>query len=166
MRGIFVENMEIPLHGEERALGNSMQILQPGKASPAADAESSIRRVLLVDDEPSIVDLFGMILRNAGYFVRTALNGAAGLTLFESASWDLVITDRQMPQMDGERLAEEIKGIAPETPVILITGISNGDLRPGLFDAVLRKPFSKAALLASVKDILMEDSTMSLRREA
>jgi CheY-like chemotaxis protein len=157
--------MEIPEHGEERALRNSMQILQPGKASPAADADSGIRRVLLVDDEASIVDLFGMILRNAGYFVRTAMNGVAGLALFESSSWDLVITDRQMPQMDGERLAEEIREMAPETPVILITGISHGDIRPGLFDAVLRKPFSKAALLAAVKDILLENPAVSLRRQ-
>jgi len=134
-----------------------MHIHPTGSVSAVGGAESSLRRVLLVDDEASIVDLFGMILRNAGYFVRTALDGAAGLSLFESASWDLVITDRQMPRMDGERLAQEIKGIAPKTPLILITGLALGELRPGLFDAVLRKPFSKAALLASVEDVLQEE---------
>src|ERR1700677_3336558 len=92
------------------------------QATPSDDAESGLRKVLLVDDEAGILDLFGMILRNAGYFVRTAFNGAAGLQVFESASWDLVITDRKMPEMDGERLAEEIKEIAPKTPLILITG--------------------------------------------
>jgi CheY-like chemotaxis protein len=143
-----------------------MHIHQTGKVSTVGGAESSARRVLLVDDESSIVDLFGMILRNAGYFVRTALDGAAGLSLFESASWDLVITDRQMPRMDGVRLAQEIKGIAPKTPLILITGVSLGELRPGLFDAVLRKPFSKAALLASVEDVLLEEPAVIPRREA
>jgi two-component system OmpR family response regulator len=136
-----------------------------GDAPAAGRAEPGIRRVLLVDDEASIVDLFGMILRNAGYFVRTALNGVAGLSLFQSSSWDLVITDRQMPQMDGERLAQEIKGIAPKTPLILITGLTNGEPPAGLFEAVLRKPFSKAALLASVEDALLEDSDGPLHRE-
>ena len=143
-----------------------MEFHQTGKAPVEDDVDSGMRRVLLIDDEASIVDLFGMILRNAGYFVRTALNGAAGLSLFESASWDLVITDRQMPQMDGERLAEEIRAIAPQTPLILITGVSIGDLRPGLFDAVLQKPFSKAILLAKVEDVLLEDSPAALRRSA
>ena len=157
--------MDIPRQGKERALGYRMQSHQTVNAPAAGGAGSSIRKVLLVDDETSIVDLFGMILRNAGYFVRTALNGDAGLRLFESASWDLVITDRQMPKMDGERLAEQIKGIAPETRVILITGISHGEFRPGLFEAVLRKPFSKAALLALVKEVLPEGSPAALRRE-
>jgi CheY-like chemotaxis protein len=142
-----------------------MQLHQTGKSPGAAGAEPGMRKVLLVDDEASILDLFGMILRNAGYFVRTALDGVSGLRLFESASWDLVITDRQMPQMGGERLAEKIKGMAPETPLILITGIS-GNPRPGLFDAVLWKPFSKAALLASVESVLLEDSAVALRRQA
>jgi CheY-like chemotaxis protein len=141
-----------------------MQPHPTGNIAATGNVESGIRRVLLVDDEASIVDLFGMILRNAGYFVRTALNGAAGLSLFQSGAWDLVITDRQMPQMDGERLAEAIKGIAPSTPLILITGVS-GDPRSGLFEAVLRKPFSKAALLALVEDVLLEDAA-ALSREA
>jgi CheY-like chemotaxis protein len=141
-----------------------MQFDQTSKAPVAGDERPSIRRVLLVDDETGILELFGMILDNAGYFVMTATNGAAGLSLFESAAWDLVITDRKMPQMDGERLAEEIKCIAPKTPVILITGVS-GEPRPGLFEAVLRKPFSKAALLAMVEDVLQEGSPVTLQRE-
>jgi len=144
---------------------SSMRPHPTGSAPSSGGADSVIRRVLLVDDEASIVDLFGMILSNAGYFVRTALNGVAGLSLFQSSSWDLVITDRQMPQMDGERLAQEIKGIAPKTPLILITGLTSGELPAGLFEAVLRKPFSKAALLASVEDVLLEDSDQPLRRE-
>src|SRR5271156_345154 len=109
-----------------------MQLQPMGEQATAGDAGPSLRRVLLVDDEAGILDLFGMILRNAGYFVRTAFNGAAGLRLFESGSWDLVITDRKMPEMDGERLAQEIKGIAPKTPVILITGFG-AEPQPGLF---------------------------------
>ena len=148
--------MDIPPGGAKFVLQNgSMHSTHNGDASLAGGPESTIRRVLLVDDEKSIVDLFGMILRGAGYFVRTAMNGAAGLSLFESDSWDLVITDRQMPQMDGERLAEEIKAIAPGTPLILITGVAHGESRPELFETVLRKPFSKAALLASVEEALL-----------
>ena len=135
------------------------------QADTAADAGSGLRKVLLVDDEAGILDLFGMILRNAGYSVRTAFNGAAGLRLFESAAWDLVITDRKMPEMDGERLAQEIKDIAPKTPLILITGFG-AEPRPGLFEAVLRKPFSKAALLDVVEDVLVEVAPVTPRAEA
>src|ERR1700734_2565937 len=99
-----------------------MHVHPTGGDLGVALAGPRLPKVLLVDDDDTIIDLFGMILRNAGYFVRTAMNGVAGLSLFESTPWDLVITDRNMPQMDGERLAEEIKGIAPATPLILITG--------------------------------------------
>jgi CheY-like chemotaxis protein len=135
------------------------------QATPSDDAESGLRKVLLVDDEAGILDLFGMILRNAGYFVRAAFNGAAGLQVFESASWDLVITDRKMPEMDGERLAEEIKEIAPKTPLILITGFG-AEPRPGLFEAVLRKPFSKAVLLGVVEGVLVEEPAVKAPAEA
>jgi CheY-like chemotaxis protein len=146
------------LTGGDYALLRLMNLPQASEDTDLSGAQAGPRKVLLVDDEPSMVNLFSLILSNAGYFVKTALNGVSGLKLFQSAAWDLVITDRQMPQMGGERLAEEIKGLAPKTPVILITGFSGENLRPGLFETVLRKPFSKAALLSSVEGALIEHS--------
>ena len=110
--------------------------------------------LLLVDDEESIHEALGIALTEAGHFVGYAGDGAAGFQMFLERSWDAVITDRAMPQMTGEQLAEEIKAISPETPIILITGHLLVDRRLNLFHQVLLKPFSMSDLVAAVADVL------------
>ena len=90
--------------------------------------------VLLVDDEPAIHVVIGMFLREAGYVVGDAKGGMEGLRMFEEGSWDVVITDRAMPGMGGEQLAEEIRNISPDVPLSLITGFLKADTRVDLFD--------------------------------
>ena len=77
-----------------------------------------------------------------------------GLRMFEERSWDLVITDRTMPEMGGEQLAEEIRSISPDVPLILITGFLKSDTRVDLFDEILQKPFKRADLLATIRRVL------------
>ena len=110
--------------------------------------------ILLVDDEPTIHFLAGRFLREAGYFVNDAKDGAAGLRMFKERSWDLVITDRAMPGMKGEQLAEEIRNLSPDVPLMLITGTpkSNNDIE--LFNEILQKPFKRADLLAATARVL------------
>ena len=110
--------------------------------------------VLLVDDEPAIHVVIGMFLREAGYVVGDAKGGMEGLRMFEEGSWDVVITDRAMPGMGGEQLAEEIRNISPDVPLILITGFLKADTRVDLFDEILEKPFRGADLLACVRNVL------------
>jgi len=74
--------------------------------------------------------------------------------MFQGGLWDVVIIDRLMPHMGGEELAEKIKGIAPHTPLILITGMLGPDTRVELFDEVLEKPFPIAHLLAATARVL------------
>lgn len=108
-------------------------------------------KVLLVDDEASIHFMMGLFLRQAGYFVGDASDGVQGLRKFKEESWDVVITDLSMPEMGGEDLAQEIRMISSDTPVILITGYLKADIRRELFDEVLEKPFSKAVLLDTIE---------------
>lgn len=108
-------------------------------------------KVLLVDDEASIHFMMGLFLRQAGYFVADASDGVEGLRKFKDESWDVVITDLTMPEMGGEELAQEIRMISSDTPIILITGYLKSETRQDLFDDVLEKPFSKANLLAAVE---------------
>ncbi len=77
-----------------------------------------------------------------------------GLRMFEERSWDLVITDRTMPEMGGEQLAEEIRSISPDVPLILITGFLKSDTRVDLFDEILEKPFKRVDLLATTRRVL------------
>jgi len=111
-------------------------------------------KVLIVDDEASIVDLICFLLEEAGYAVGTARHGEEALGKFNDSSWDAVITDRAMVQMNGEQLAEEIKKAAPGTPVILMTGLASDTKRPDLFVSVLSKPFTRSALLTAVQTAL------------
>jgi len=110
--------------------------------------------VLLVDDEAPVHYAFGLFLREAGYLVAYAKDHSAGLRMFKENSWDLVITDRSKAAMRGEELEGEIRMIAPDIPLILITGLLKADARVELFDAVLEKPFSKADLLAATARVL------------
>ena len=108
----------------------------------------------MVDDEPIVVTVLERYLREAAFFVGCAHSGAEAMRVFAQGPWDLVITDRAMPDMDGEQLAERIKIAAPGTPVILITGLARPGIAIELFEEVLRKPFSKQDLLLSIGRVL------------
>jgi len=112
------------------------------------------RRILVVDDEPFVLIVAERVLRDSAFVVGSAQSGAEALRVFSQGHWDLVITDRAMPEMNGEQLAGHIKMAAPGTPVILTTGFTLPGTATELFDAVLAKPFSKEDLLASVTRVL------------
>jgi CheY-like chemotaxis protein len=114
------------------------------------------RRVLIVDDEPFVVMVLERFLRESQFLVSSAHNGVEALRIFSEGPWDLVITDRAMPEMNGEQLAEEIKRTAPGTPVILMTGLNRPGTIVELFDAVIPKPFSQKDLLALVLRVLAD----------
>src|SRR5687767_991435 len=99
-------------------------------------------RILLVDDELSIRELFGDLLRLDGYTVGLASNGLDALDAFKSAPWDLILTDWKMPEMDGEQLSERIKELSPRTPIVMMTGFPPPTGCQSV-DAILTKPFSR-----------------------
>ncbi len=112
------------------------------------------KRILLVEDDPAVCYFLGRVLHRAGYVVGPAEDGVAALHLFRAQRWDLVITDRRMPTMDGETLAREIKKLAPTQPIVLITGFPTRVEDPALFDAIFGKPFAIADLLACLSALL------------
>jgi CheY-like chemotaxis protein len=84
-------------------------------------------RILLVDDEASLVEMTTRMLERLGYTVVTATSSSEALRLFQTQPdrFDLVITDMAMPVMAGDRLASELFGIRPDIPIILCTGHSD-----------------------------------------
>jgi CheY-like chemotaxis protein len=79
-------------------------------------------RILVVDDEAPVRDTLSAVLMIDGHDVSLATDGAEGLKRFGAGEYDLVITDKAMPGMNGDQMAAAIKSVAPEMPIILLTG--------------------------------------------
>jgi PAS domain S-box-containing protein len=120
-------------------------------------------RILLIDDEPTLVDIGIQMLERLGYRVVTRTSSTEALELFRSApeDFDLVITDQTMPRMTGDELAKEIMKLRPGTPIILCTGfserISEHEARRMGIKAFLMKPVVITALAKTIRKILDEE---------
>ena len=101
-------------------------------------------RVLVVEDVQAIREMIATYLTCDGHAVETAADGLDALQKFRQNRFDLVITDRAMPKMNGVQLALEIKQIVPAQPVIMMTGFSDvtepADELPPAVDAIMNKP--------------------------
>jgi CheY-like chemotaxis protein len=110
--------------------------------------------ILVVDDEATVRDIIREHLETEGHFVDVASDGEAGLESFKKGGWDLVLTDRVMPKLSGDGLAQAIKKLKPETPVILVTAFAERPPDPNdpysPFDLVIRKPFTHETLRAAI----------------
>jgi len=83
---------------------------------------SSTPNILLVDDSRDGLLVRRTLLEELGYCVQIAANGEEGLKLYESANFDVVVTDYRMPRMDGRELIERIRLQDPDARVILLSG--------------------------------------------
>ncbi|WP_303720557.1 sigma-54 dependent transcriptional regulator [Malonomonas rubra] len=111
-------------------------------------------QILLIDDDASLRRVTEFNLQQAGYHVLAAANGAEGLALFKRYRPALVITDVQMPEMDGYQVLRQVLELEPQTLVIIITAYSSveqavGAIKDGAYDYVT-KPFSRDQLTLAV----------------
>ena len=119
--------------------------------------------ILLVDDEPTILDIGEQLLKRLGYGVSTADGSVAALEMFRQApqDYDLVLTDMTMPKMAGDRLSLELLAIRPDLPIILCTGFSANispekALEMGI-KAFIYKPIVEAELAHIIRKVLDEN---------
>ncbi len=114
-------------------------------------------KLLVVDDDLELLNLISFALRQAGYFVVQAADGAEALHVFEQEQPDLVILDVNLPKLSGLDVLQRIRGEST-TPVMLLTvRSSEEDQIRGLdlgADDYLTKPFSPRTLLARVRALL------------
>ncbi len=122
-------------------------------------------RILLVDDEPSIVTMVTQMLKRSGYEVIGKTSSSNALKTFKEdpKQFDLVISDMAMPEMSGDRLVQAIKQIRPEVPIILCTGHSdrmdeNKAKKLGI-EAFITKPFSRKNITETIPKVLYKNKT-------
>jgi CheY-like chemotaxis protein len=112
-------------------------------------------RILLIDDDPAILDLGQFILSRSGFAVDTATDGATGWDALRHHHYDAVVTDNLMPNVTGLALMKLMKDARMKTPVIMITGtvpaaeyLRANNLHPAM---ILQKPFAVGELLDAVR---------------
>ncbi len=116
--------------------------------------------ILTVDDSASIRLTTKVTLTNAGYTVTEAVNGAEGPATAKSGHFDLIVTDLNMPIMDGLTMIEELRKLPAHTgvPIIFLTTESDADLKARAKAAGatgwLTKPFDPDNLVKIVKKVL------------
>lgn len=115
-------------------------------------------RILSIDDDPSVLDMIAMTLEDAGFDVHTADDGAAGLALHRQRPFDAVVSDVNMPGVDGFSLCRALREGGDPVPVLLLTARDTEiDEALGLdlgADDYLTKPFSSRVLLARLRAVL------------
>ena len=124
------------------------------KASVSALEQSGPGRlpckVLLVDDEPAILSVLQWALQDQGYTVTVAHGGRAGLDALCRGSFDILVTDLIMPDVDGARLLQRAKELDPEMKIVVMTGspwLVPGLLKAGArMDGLMIKPFGMNTL--------------------
>jgi len=137
---------------------------QPAQPRSGDSRANGVQRgnetILLVEDDPQLRQLSSSVLAHCGYKVLLASTPEEGLAVCKENRADikLLVTDVVMPRMNGRQLAERIVEIVPEIRVLYISGYTNnaivhyGVLDPGLW--FLPKPFTLAALVAKVREVL------------
>lgn len=148
----------------EIGIGTTVALWLPLSDAPAASTidggendtiETRAARLLLVDDEELVRVATADSLREFGYEVTEAASAAHALSqVRDGLRPDLVVTDHMMPGMTGAQLANELRALVPDVPVLLITGYAN--LRPDELNdlPVLAKPFRMTDLVARVEALL------------
>jgi GAF domain-containing protein len=117
---------------------------EPGTA-PLASIGNAGARVLVIDDEEHVREALADMLRLTRHEVVVASQGFEGLEQFRAAPFDLVMTDLAMPGMSGWQVAQAVKALRPDVPVVLVTGwgveLPAEQLRANGVDRVMTKPF-------------------------
>jgi CheY-like chemotaxis protein len=118
----------------------------------------TLRKVLVVDDDPVVRKSFDRVLSSKGYAVITAENGEEALRKLNEEKYDLVYTDIRMPGMSGLEVAEHVKASRPWTPVVIITGYgtdaAEARAKAAGVSSFLHKPMSPETIEDSARDAL------------
>lgn len=171
---VILKSLEFPLSELDEVIGGTIRpdgsvqlVLDPSWiASRVLHAERRIApsqlepagRILVADDSPTTRSIIRNLLSAAGYVVQTAVDGVDALQRLQTQAFDLVVTDVEMPRMNGFELTRKIKSQLG-LPVVLVTGLAKEDDRRRGLDAgadayVVKSTFDDQGLLEIVKQFL------------
>jgi CheY-like chemotaxis protein len=129
----------------------------------AAPPQKRGLRVLLAEDEPSLRRIFISYLQIDRHEVVATADGRQAQAAFETGDFDLVITDRAMPEVNGDQLAAAVRRRSPDTPVIMLTGLGDlmqeANVRPEGVDLVVSKPVTLATFREAITQVTTADRT-------
>ncbi len=163
-----------PLDEASSRFRKMFDVLHPAAKPSPAEASSRgparpAHRILLVEDDSAVRQASAMFLVRAGYQVNAVEGSQAAWEALQSLSYDLLITDNQMPEMTGLELVRKLRSAQLALPVIMASGgiderdlIQNQWLQPA---KVLPKPFTSAALLETVAEVLPLAARVPFRPE-
>lgn len=120
----------------------------------------SDKKILVIDDDPDILESISAVLSSEGFNVLTAIDGVVGVEKFKSEKPDLVLCDMMMEKVDaGSKVAEMIRKEDSETPVYLLSSIGNAtasniSVTELGFTGVLQKPVDPDTLIVQIKKSL------------
>jgi signal transduction histidine kinase len=125
--------------------------------------------ILVVDDDPDVLETTSLLLKEFGYDVSSSSDPAEAIDRVQSNNIDVVVTDIVMPQISGIKLLEKVHKIDPRTPVILMTAYADMEkvidaLKQGAFDFII-KPFSLDLLVHSVQKAVDYNRMVKMEKE-
>jgi len=133
----------------------------------------SLQKILIVDDDPKILEVIASVLRDGGYTVDTAANGTKAIRSIDTESYDLVITDLKMPEVDGMMVLKHVVDRSPDTMCIILTGYGTIEgaveaIKAGAFHYIT-KPVKSAEIMTVVEKALkyklLERENILLRQQ-
>jgi len=162
--GLAMTQQIISAHGGKIGVtsdekGTEFQVFLP----VAGESKNSIaqfdgqgRTILLVEDEEFLRAWGALRLQNANYKVLEAANGPAAMSLYLAHLDEVValVTDLNMPTMNGDQLAKALRELKPSLPIIYITGMEAKKVYNPVPSAILEKPFPSVKLLETLRDVL------------
>jgi two-component system, OmpR family, response regulator len=138
-------------------MGERGSVAQSGGATLAGGAQAEAR-LLVVEDDPNIVELLSASLRFAGFTVQTAASGAAAVDSARESRPDLVVLDVMLPDLDGFEVVKRMRAEGVRTPVVFLTARdATEDKIRGLTlggDDYVTKPFSLEEVIARIRAVL------------
>jgi two-component system response regulator MprA len=136
---------------------------------PNAPKSSARPTILVVDDDPALLDSLKRLLEVDGFAVTTAENGVRGLQAFRNREPNIVLIDVMMPKLDGIESVRQMRRERPDAKIVLMSGktrLGNRDLSAAARDlgaAAIGKPFDPAALTTLLRDLLRQASPAAPR---
>jgi DNA-binding response OmpR family regulator len=129
---------------------------KPASIPVGRENKVSRRRILVVEDDDDVRRSNAEALSGSGYDVDTAVDGAEGWETLKGNRYDLLITDNNMPKLNGIELIKKLNAARLPVRVILASGVSHAEESYLRLAAILPKPFTLKELLGTVHQVLSE----------